>query len=181
MGIPFSKISELNLYQKINSDNRAFLKSLRVILIILMLKVPLETQAQMITPSVLSSWSADVHIGTTQYSFSVGELAVSTVENGKIITQGFLQPQNFVPCQGFTLIGYPNPTTGILNFGFEGCDDKVGKVILMDLFGKIILKLDVTDNQIDLSDLKEGIYLLKAYNLSGSDVGTLKIARVSKL
>jgi len=181
MGIRFCEKFELNLYQNINPTNSRFLKYLKVILIILILKVPLESQGQSIAPVLASAWSMDVNQNGIQYSFSLGEGAVSTLENDKILTQGFLQPENFIRCTNFTLIGYPNPTTGLLNFKFDGCDDQVGRVMLMDVYGKIILNFDVAEDKIDLSELQAGIYILKAYNLSGIDVGTIKIAKVSKL
>jgi len=181
MGIPFTANFRLNLDHFLNSTNPVSLKYLIVILIILLLKVPVESKAQTITPMVNASWSADLEINQIQYSFTVGEMAISTLQNGKIITQGFLQPENFIPCKVFTLVAYPNPVAEELHFRFEGCDDKVGRVMLIDVYGKLLLDYDVKEDRLDLSELKTGIYILRAFNPLGKSIGTIKIAKIGKL
>lgn len=51
---------------------------------------------------------------------------------------------------------YPNPTTGILNIknGF-------GSVRIVDLTGKVVLETTVSNDQIDVSNLLNGVYLLQ--------------------
>lgn len=57
---------------------------------------------------------------------------------------------------GINVTLYPNPTTGILNIknGF-------GSVRIMDLTGKVVLETAVTNDQIDVSNLLNGVYLLE--------------------
>ncbi|SHJ22527.1 Por secretion system C-terminal sorting domain-containing protein [Mesonia phycicola] len=57
---------------------------------------------------------------------------------------------------------YPNPTNGILNIK----STNLKKIQLFDITGKI-LKVYEPKNQIDLSGLEKGIYIIKLYSESG--------------
>lgn len=59
---------------------------------------------------------------------------------------------------------YPNPVKDILNFKTE---ENVIKIEIFDISGRIISSKPVFENKIDLSELKTGNYILKAYNNHG--------------
>ena len=63
---------------------------------------------------------------------------------------------------------YPNPTNGILYF-----NTKVDKAVIsiFDLNGKKILEVLVSSNQIDVSTLSNGIYMIKIEDNSGLIIG----------
>jgi len=55
---------------------------------------------------------------------------------------------------------YPNPSNGIINIS-NGSDFKIASIKLFDLIGKMVLSYDDNLNQINLSKLENGIYLMK--------------------
>ena len=54
---------------------------------------------------------------------------------------------------------FPNPTSGVLNI-----KNGVGTARILDLTGKVILEATVINEQIDVSTLQNGIYLLQLKN-----------------
>ena len=172
--------SNLNLGHFFVSKNSASLNYLTIILLIFSLKVPLESKAQSISPSVLGTAAYGFQDSGNSIDSSVGEMMITTIGEDLIITQGFLQPKHYVPCSDYTLIAYPNPTKGILNVEFEGCDEKVSYAAIYDIFGKILFDDQIPDRKLDLNELKSGIFFLKVFNSSGAELGTIKIAKVSQ-
>ncbi len=63
---------------------------------------------------------------------------------------------------------YPNPTDGILNISLNNGTSLINQITISDLSGKIISKLDMQagSNQIDLSDLQKGMYIIQ---IKGAD------------
>lgn len=59
---------------------------------------------------------------------------------------------------------YPNPVKNILNFKTE---DNISKVEVYDITGRILSSNSVSENKIDLSNLKTGNYILKVYTEKG--------------
>ena len=59
---------------------------------------------------------------------------------------------------------YPNPVKHTLNFKLK---EKVNKVEVYDLSGRIVSALFVTENKVDVSDLKTGPYIVKIYTDKG--------------
>jgi len=55
---------------------------------------------------------------------------------------------------------YPNPTSGVVNFS----NINNSTVQLLDLSGKIINNYEILNNQININDLKSGVYFLKISN-----------------
>ena len=55
---------------------------------------------------------------------------------------------------------YPNPVKNILNFKTE---QNILKVEVYDIAGRILSLTTVSENKIDLSNLKTGNYILKLY------------------
>lgn len=55
---------------------------------------------------------------------------------------------------------YPNPTTGLLNIRLQNPTD-ICQVVITDILGKTIYNASPNNNQIDVSALAAGIYLLK--------------------
>jgi hypothetical protein len=59
---------------------------------------------------------------------------------------------------------YPNPVKNILNFKTE---HNISKVEVYDITGRILSSNSVSENKIDLSNLKTGNYILKLYTEKG--------------
>ena len=64
--------------------------------------------------------------------------------------------------ENYKAILYPNPTNGILNVG----NDNLNKILIFDFSGKQIEEFE-PKNQIDLSDISKGIYLIKLISDEG--------------
>ena len=62
------------------------------------------------------------------------------------------------------IISYPNPVKNILFFKSE---NKIIKAEIYDVIGRIISSNTVSENKIDLNNLKSGNYILKIYTESG--------------
>jgi len=56
---------------------------------------------------------------------------------------------------------YPNPATDFLNIDFSPCTDKNIKIKITDLSGKTIISKTANDSKIDVSGLKNGIYIIQ--------------------
>ncbi len=65
-------------------------------------------------------------------------------------------------------IVYPNPTSDILNIKIQNFD--IEKVVLYDLTGNHLKEFN--SNEIDLSNFKSGIYLIKIYTTSNSVINS---------
>lgn len=62
------------------------------------------------------------------------------------------------------IVTYPNPVKDILNFKTE---DNILKIEIFDISGRIVSSNSVSENKIDLSNLKTGNYILKLYTKKG--------------
>ena len=61
------------------------------------------------------------------------------------------------------LLIYPNPANDFLNIIIPDCDDCIGKFIIFDISGKEVYSenLNQNSNQISLSEMNSGIYIVK--------------------
>jgi len=129
--------------------------------------IPLHAQLLQVT---------DVSGGTGQagpvaIAWSVGELAVSSLENGNtMLTQGYLQPvlvataideKDGLP---FTLTVYPNPAREWIEVRLYDADWKDFTFQLQDVGGRLLCKVIPQGNttRIPMTQYGAGLYLLKA-------------------
>lgn len=68
---------------------------------------------------------------------------------------------------------YPNPVKDFLNFK---TDEKILKIEVYDVLGRLISSNKVFDNRVDLSELKAGNYIVKAFTDKG-----IKNSKVNKI
>ena len=68
---------------------------------------------------------------------------------------------------------YPNPTASILKIEYQG----VKNYIIKDITGKTIFFIQTTLNEIDLSNLSQGNYILEIYSDKKKLITTKKIIR----
>ena len=77
---------------------------------------------------------------------------------------------------------YPNPTTGILNIQTTNFDTPVSEFLTYDVYGKLVDKVRLQNSnstetaQIDLSQLSNGIYFVKAV-ANGKVVAVRKVVK----
>jgi len=70
---------------------------------------------------------------------------------------------------------YPNPTTDKLFINFDNTKNKADKVLITDITGKVIIEKTLFyNNEINVSTVTNGIYILKFYN-KNSNVANRKI------
>ena len=62
------------------------------------------------------------------------------------------------------IIAYPNPVKDFLNFKTE---NKIFKIEVYDIAGRILSSNSISENKINLSELKSGNYILKLYSEKG--------------
>lgn len=134
-------------------------------ILLLFLCFPIFIFGQVTTPTVITNSGGTFSNSSIIMDFSIGELAVQTLQNNEILTQGFHQGDLKVTTAlinlGIKTKIYPNPTTNFIIVELEknvNADIKV-----YDINGKIVIEDKINDEnekQLDFSFLKQGNYLL---------------------
>jgi len=148
-------------------------------------------RAQSLTPTVIASAGDFLTNGTLSLSFTLGEVAVTTLQaTNLILTQGFQQPfeldvANAVESKpvNWSVKAYPNPVTDILKIRFtlKKTDDYI--LQLLDVTGKKLLIKELNrvatgeTYEVDMSGYAPGIYLL---NITSKDHKTNQIYKLRK-
>ena len=134
-------------------------------LLILLFFCPILLLGQITSPTLISNSGGSFATNTVIMDFSIGELAVQTLQNNEILTQGFHQEVLKIG----TLINeleiltkiYPNPTSKLLFIELKKESD--GDILMYDIKGKLVLQ-DKFQNQkikqLDISTYSPGNYLL---------------------
>jgi hypothetical protein len=146
--------------------------------------------SQSLTPTVIASAGNYYENGNLSLSYTLGELAVSTLSNANLIlTQGFQQPSliiNSVNNPGqidWSIIAYPNPVADYLNVSFNFNDNQDIVLELSDITGKKVYLerynnlIGIEEKSINFSNLKSGIYILSIYNPQKTLIRTVKIQK----
>ena len=127
--------------------------------------IPYFLLGQITSPTLISNSGGSFQTNTIIMDFSIGELVIQTLQNNKILTQGFHQEVLKIG----TLINeleiltkiYPNPTSKLLFIELEKESD--GDMLMYDIKGKLILKDKFRNQkikQLDISTFSPGNYLL---------------------
>ena len=142
---------------------------------------------QSITPEVGATSGAHYQNGTSQLSWTLGEIAIETYSStGIMITQGFHQPEITVtgieeanPLQ-MEISVYPNPTSSFLNISAEGKHEQLS-AMLYDMHGKLImrsqLEVDKPRIEFDLTHLPMAHYVLRVESTKGNYGSTYKVIK----
>ena len=128
--------------------------------------------------------------GSYSLSWTVGELAVSTLTEGSnVLTQGFQQPWDMSvsiqdgPEINWSVKAYPNPVYDYLNVKFSLEKSEEFSIEVTDITGKKVLTREPqminTDEIVDLdfTQFKPGIYFLRVYS---SDQKVHKVYKIKK-
>ena len=135
---------------------------------------------QSIAPSVNNLAGLDGKLSDTFITTSIGEPAVTTLgtKDGNYITQGFLQPE-MLPCVDLEFKYYPNPAKDIITIEAYGCEVGIQSIDIVDLWGRVITTVrSPKDNQVNLGDLAQGVYLLKV-KLTNDDIHAISVVKTS--
>lgn len=146
------------------------------------------SKAQTVTPTVYSN-QGDYNVASGgSISWTIGEPVSETytISTNKT-TMGFHQPDisvaSLISEQGneTQVLVYPNPVKGILNVNFEGLDNAVYKVEMIDESSKLILRSENEINsnnnavQLNMEPYAMGVYYLRIYNSTFNK--TIKITK----
>ena len=148
-------------------------------------------QAQNLSPTVVASAGGYASGGNYTISWTLGEVAISTLTGGDfILTQGFQQPWeldigNAVEdiSFGWSVIPYPNPVDGQLRLRFNTERTMDYNIEITDLTGKKLsvetLKQVVPGQEIevDFSGFAQGLYLM---TVSSDDREYIRTVRIQK-
>ena len=149
------------------------------------------TNAQSLSPTVISSGGASNQTNNVSVDWTVGEPAVRTITTpDQIITEGFhqaeliivdVQTNNVTLSAAFHVIVAPNPVSSVLTVHIESSEDSKMLMNLTDLNGKNITAIQTMSNDtkdVDMSMLTQGLYLLTLRNASGELIKTYKISKI---
>lgn len=140
----------------------------------LLLLMSVMLHAQIAERSILSTAGNLFATESISLEFTIGDIAIKTLNSEVLIlTQGFLQPNNPATIsiksihQKLKWNIYPNPATTYINLSFSQIlHTNKYKVDIHDLNGRLVLenKLIEQNNNIDISELQPGTYLVKIKN-----------------
>ena len=141
-------------------------------------------------PSVLASGGGYAETETMSISWTLGELATTTLTGGDmILTQGFQQPSDFgtgikTEELDWGITAYPNPVTDALFVKFDidiarefwiEIQDVTGRVISLEQH-KEVFPGDVV--QLNTSNLTYGVYFLKVFTPDREQSQVLSIRKL---
>ncbi len=127
--------------------------------------------AQTVTPTVVASAGGSGTAGDVTISWTVGELAVTTLQSGELtVTQGFHQPPLGTTSVAesarlhLDLSTHPNPATSYLSVQLPVAASS-GTFILIDILGRTVLSTvpasGTKEMNLDLNGLAEGTYVAR--------------------
>ena len=134
-------------------------------ILFLFLCFPIFIFGQVTTPTVITNSGGTFSNNSIIMDFSIGELAVQTLQNNEILTQGFHQGDLTVSTSieniAIKTKIYPNPTTNFLIIELE--KNVNAELLVYDINGKIVIKNKLNEEQkkqLDFSFLTQGNYFL---------------------
>lgn len=149
--------------------------------------LPLCSMAQSVTPEVMASAGEHFDNGTTQLSWTLGEVMIDTYDNGSnILTQGFHQTNLTVTAideavSDIRLNLYPNPTSEFLNIEL-GNNEKDINIQMYDMSGKLMHKdvINAYDTKyvLPMQSVATGKYLIQMQSEDGKMNTTHQVVKV---
>lgn len=159
-----------------------------LILLLMMIIVPV-VRGQSLSPTVLATAGTVFDNGSFSLSWTVGEVATTTLTAGNImLTQGFHQGPliaSGIKAEAFSwqIQTFPNPVTDMLTIRFDM--EKSFKITLevRDLLGRLrlIQRQELVypgdTRKLDFNGLSEGIYILRVMTPDKKTMQTYKIIK----
>ena len=145
--------------------------------IIILLFILLNTNAQNIGSFVVSTGGNQVNSNNIYYSYTIGEISAPFTQNNYVLTSGFEQPINIKAKQtkkdtllsDYEIKIYPNPTADIINFNItsryeiQDININIYNILGEQLFvpTKKLIYENFYSVKIDLSNCQAGYYFVK--------------------
>lgn len=149
--------------------------------------LPMFGMAQSISPEVIASAGEHYDNGTTQLSWTLGEVVIDTYDNRtNVLTQGFHQTQLTVTSIEETLSNvrlnmYPNPTSELLNIELGNNESDI-ELKLFDMGGKLVYTNKIEAYQtkyvVPMNAVATGNYLIQMSSVDGKMNTTHKVMKV---
>ena len=133
--------------------------------------------------TVINSTGGFIANGTNSLSYSLGEIAISTITSPQnFLTQGLLQPTNIsttivennLPKNNPSIKLFPNPVETVLHIV---SDIDISYIQFYSIEGKLISQKNLSTKSIDISNLKQGVYFAKTYSTEKKLINTVKIIK----
>lgn len=160
----------------------------RIIAIIFSI-VSINAFSQIVSPELFTSSGDNFKNNDLELDWSIGEIMIETYSNAdNSLTQGFHQPKYEVTTRidkiskdNFEINIFPNPTSELINLQTKGSVNQKLTYKLIDLQGKLLIEKSVktTNEQINMSNLSQSIYLLKISTENGKQVSVFKIQKIN--
>ncbi len=148
----------------------------KYILIIIMMASILSVDAQILTPSVISTAGSVHNKSGKTISYTIGQLITPSFKNKKILTQGFQQAnpiivnirkkENNNNNNNIKVSVFPNPTYNFINIRIKDAKDEKYIIQIYDIFGRLLIDKIIeykTNNKfnIDIQNLNAGQYMIR--------------------
>lgn len=160
-----------------------------ILIPLFIMAIAMSVKGQSLAPTVLSSAGGYFDNGSVSLSWTLGEVAVTTISSGNyVLTQGFQQSKLTITGVreldlNWSLEAYPNPVQDQLRVKFSIDRTNDFEIEVMDMTGKSmrIYRFDGlvngTELEIDFTGFTQGIYLL---NIRTTDRSISKTVRIQK-
>lgn len=143
---------------------------MKILLTCLILMLTYSLHSQIIKKFSIDSGGANFSDGNIQVLYTIGEVNTQELITGNLaVSEGFINPIDSGALSIYEpilnkIVVFPNPTSSFINIKSKL---PISKIEIFDLLGKNILT-SRAQNQIDISNLQSGIYLIKF----SSDIGS---------
>lgn len=166
--------------------------SLACLLLLSFMGLIIMGRAQAIERSVIGVTGGTASSGSAQLDYTVGEVAVTTLETGQfVLNQGFQQSTEGVntsvedpPQIRLNYKLYPNPTTDKVRLELEAAEAVDLKIIVYDTKGRITSvtsqdfnRQKAINTEFDLSQLAEGLYFIRVLSPNGEIAKSFKVEK----
>lgn len=163
-------------------NNRKF-----ILLGIVLCATALLSQAQTLSPEVISSAGGKMQNSSLTLDWTLGETAVSKWSSPTgFTTEGFHQPilqVTLLPAYSSPKVSIaPNPVQSILNVQVMEASQKALFVQLVDVQGRILVQrtqLGSGNTELNMSDLPSGIYFLQVLQQNGKTLEAFKVVKTN--
>ena len=143
---------------------------------------------QSVSSSVVATAGESVEAGSVSVSWTLGEIAIETLEEGSVVlTQGFQQGYFEIVSIGeplsneFELNVYPNPASEFIWVDLKTSEIKSALVEIYNMEGKLVYngKWESIDgpNKIMINKLSSSQYILRVSDSSGKVIQTFKLIK----
>jgi Secretion system C-terminal sorting domain len=156
----------------------------------LLLPIFCSSQTYSLCMQVIASNGGSGAQGNYNVSWTVGELAVSTLSGtDSKLTQGFHQPDVCTPVstwnldlEALSIEVFPNPTNAFLTIRYSDVENAALSLSAFDVLGTQVLSpmpLDTpSGNSLDISNWPPGVYFLKIMDNDSKAATTVRVIRL---